>query len=284
MRRLPAVFILSAIFLFSCGIKHDFLKIHFIDARGGSAVLIQTPGGENILVDSGDVKESFKVAGYLRKEKIGRIDHLILTHPHIDHFGGAFMVLKSFDVANVYDNGLDSGDITAGSGRAGIAESYRSFIRGHVSYKRLKRGDYLSAGGVRLDVLWPPEGFPARTVNDTSLVIMVSYGKTRLLLTSDITADSERRLLLDNDDLKCDILQVSHHASIDASCAEFLEAAKPGICVITADKGMASSRVVKRIKGTGCRIFNTGEDGNITISVFDGGAKAPEVRRANQRL
>ncbi|MGV3774708.1 MAG: ComEC/Rec2 family competence protein [Verrucomicrobiales bacterium] len=87
------------------------LKIYWPDVEGGAATLIVTPAGESILVDTGmpgerDPKRIFKVA--TEKAGLKKIDHLITTHFHMDHFGGAAELAKLMPIGTVYDNGIPS--------------------------------------------------------------------------------------------------------------------------------------------------------------------------------
>src|SRR5437762_13071144 len=68
------------------------LDIYWIDSEGGGSTLIVTPSDESMLIDTGnpgerDAGRIFKVASEAAGLK--KIDHLLITHYHIDHFGGA---------------------------------------------------------------------------------------------------------------------------------------------------------------------------------------------------
>ena len=85
------------------------LDIYWIDSEGGGSTLIVTPAGESILIDSGnpggrDSARIHRVATQVAGLK--RIDHLVTTHFHIDHFGGAAELSQLMPIANVYDNGV----------------------------------------------------------------------------------------------------------------------------------------------------------------------------------
>src|SRR3954470_10275181 len=84
------------------------LDLYWIDVEGGAATLIVTPAGETVLIDTGNpgrrdpdriVKAVTEVAG------LRQIDHLIVTHYHGDHFGGALTLVEQLPVLNLYDNG-----------------------------------------------------------------------------------------------------------------------------------------------------------------------------------
>src|SRR5580765_1740523 len=93
------------------------LDIYWIDSEGGGSTLVVTPAGESVLIDSanpgprdaGRIHEVTKVPG------LERIDHLITTHLHVDHFGGAATLSQLIPIGVVHDNGIpehnpDGGD------------------------------------------------------------------------------------------------------------------------------------------------------------------------------
>ncbi len=85
------------------------LDIYWVDVEGGGATLIVTPTGESILVDSGNPFERdpgriHKVATEVAGLK--RIDHLVTTHFHVDHFGGAAELAALIPIGQVHDNGI----------------------------------------------------------------------------------------------------------------------------------------------------------------------------------
>src|SRR3954469_18868207 len=88
------------------------LDLYWIDVEGGASTLLVTPGGETVLIDTGNpgrrdpdriVKAVTEVAG------MKQIDHLIITHYHGDHFGGALTLAEQLPVMNLYDNGQFEG-------------------------------------------------------------------------------------------------------------------------------------------------------------------------------
>src|SRR4051812_18623310 len=67
------------------------LEIYWLDSEGGGSTLIVTPTGESVLIDTGnpggrDAQRIYKTATEVAGLK--RLDHVIITHFHIDHFGG----------------------------------------------------------------------------------------------------------------------------------------------------------------------------------------------------
>ena len=72
--------------------KGGYLDIYFIDVEGGAATLIVTPNNESVLIDTGNpgLRDSGRIAEVISKVAgLQSIDHLIVTHYHRDHYGGA---------------------------------------------------------------------------------------------------------------------------------------------------------------------------------------------------
>ena len=63
-------------------------KVHNIDVGQGSATLVQTLGGKNILFDTGWDFAGDRLTGYLKKIGVKKIDALVISHRHMDHIGG----------------------------------------------------------------------------------------------------------------------------------------------------------------------------------------------------
>ena len=90
------------------GISDGRLDVYWVDVEGGAATLIVTPQGESILIDTGnpgirDPQRIFKIA--TEQARLIKIDHLITTHYHRDHYGGASQLSKLIPIGTVWDNG-----------------------------------------------------------------------------------------------------------------------------------------------------------------------------------
>jgi beta-lactamase superfamily II metal-dependent hydrolase len=94
------------------------LDFYWIDVEGGGGTLIVTPAGESILIDSGWPAGSPGKQGLCAQRihaaavaaGVTKIDYFILTHYHIDHFGGVADVAKLMPIGEVLDNGIPDHD------------------------------------------------------------------------------------------------------------------------------------------------------------------------------
>jgi len=265
------IFVLLISFSFSTSVCSQPLKIHFIDVGEGEATLIETPNAENILIDSGNLITGFKLMKYLNQRNIERIDHLILTHPHLDHIGGSFLIAQSFPVENVYDNGEDLSDLLPG---ADIYRWYSELIRKRANYRALGASDRLLAGGLTLELLWPGKPFLGSDFNINSLVVMIKYKAFRCLLMADATVEVEKALLKKGE-LGAKLLKVGHHGSNDASHSEFLRAVSPEVSIISVNKnnirGYPAEEVLVRLREVGSSVYRTDRDKTVIVTVDEQG-------------
>ena len=272
MRKIWILLIFASFVISTAFADSSSLKIHFLDVGEGDSILIEAPNGETALIDAGNFITGLKVVKYLKKNTIYNLDHLIFTHPHLDHIGGAFFILQMMEVKNVYDNGEDLFELAKSSD---IYRWYDDLARKSNKYNVLRDGDSLLLGEVKLKVLWPSKPLIFSDSNANSLVIMVEYRSFRCFLTGDLTFPAEAELLKKKNCLKADVLKVGHHGFIDASSEEFLKAVLPKIAVISVNKdnirGYPSQGVVMRLKEMDVEVYRTDKDGNIVVCIEDNG-------------
>ena len=249
--------------------------IHFLDVGQGDSTLFSLPSGEIILVDAGDSSAGLKVTGYLKDLGISRIDHLIFTHLHDDHIGGIFMVMKEFDVINIYDNGFSNPD-------SYIYKDYFSLIDNSPSiYNILRTGTSLTFGEVSIEVL-NPRAQPTGNHNRDSIVMKVNYGNISVLMAGDMETVGERDLLKRSHGLSSQILKVSHHGDRDSTSDEFLKRLQPEIAIISVGEGNKYARphqeVLDRLNRTGARVYRTDINGAIILKT-DGNEYSLQTER-----
>ena len=247
-------------------------SIHFIDVGQGDASLIVS-GGSAVLIDDGDTAAGDTVVDYLSHCGIAKLDAVVATHPHEDHYGGLIDVLETFDVTAVYL-----------SDEAFTAPSYERLLdtiesRG-ISSVFPDIGDTISLGssGAVLTVLAPGAHSQNRYGDDPntwSLVLRLDSGGCSALFTGDTTAAVEQDMVKSNPAmLDCDILKVAHHGSRPSSSRSFLEAVSPKYAVISYGAGntygLPNREFFDRIAPLHTTIYETARDGTVVLNLADG--------------
>lgn len=226
---------------------HHRLRVTVLDVGQGDAILVDLPDGRLMLVDGGgfvgvpvDPGERV-ILPTLRARRRDRIDILVLTHPHPDHYGGLASVVRHVDIGEFWHggSGAETSPQPSTSGRE-LASTHDELLRLlREQGVRVRSAADLCAAGGRIDesvrVLHPcPHTLAAPSANDASLVLRVSHGRHAALLVGDAEHWAEQRLLATRADaLDADFLKVGHHGSRTSSSATFLARVTPGVAAIS---------------------------------------------------
>jgi competence protein ComEC len=140
MKRIIAAVIIALVSVSSAvaGKNDGRLDIYWVDVEGGAATLIVTPAGESVLIDTGNpgVRDSGRIFEAAAKiAGLREINHLIVTHYHRDHFGGASQLAKLIPIRAVYDNAEFDGQ------REFPEQDYKDFVAKAGKHVQIKPGN-----------------------------------------------------------------------------------------------------------------------------------------------
>lgn len=249
------------------------IRYFYLDSfyKSGDAILIQTPDGFNMLIDSGLEEVGVQVAAFLEALGVEHLDAVVNTHPHQDHAGGFLTVLKEIPADTVYRPRLSSQSSTFTRFVALLEEQ-------GLEQVFLEEGDRFALGEyVSFEVLNPPKGTTPESepswgtdvMNNYSMVLRMSYGEQRFLFTADIYRDMERRLLEEHRErLDAHLLHAPHHGAMTSSHPDFIEAVQPEAVLLSANT-LQSEVVQKRYLEHTPNVYSTAMHGHILI-VSDG--------------
>ena len=250
--------------------KDGLLKIYFFDVGQGDAIFIETPSGNQVLVDGGPDKLVVQRLGETMPFYDKDIDLIVSTHSDADHIAGLVEVLNRYEVENlIYSNTIRESALYDAWQEAVIKEGANTIDP--VTGKIIDLGN-----GVTLTILNPSKSLAGKImkkVNNDSVVLMLKYGETDVLITGDIEAKAERQIILSGADLEADILKVAHHGSKTSTTTEFLYEVSPQVAVIQVGAknryGHPTQEVLKRLEDYGIKYYRNDLDGTVKI-VSDG--------------
>ncbi len=92
--------------------KTKTLDVYWIDSEGGGSTLLVTPAGESVLIDSGNPggRDPARIIRAAKSAGLARIDFFLLTHYHVDHFGGIAEVAEQIPIGTIYQRAIPAGD------------------------------------------------------------------------------------------------------------------------------------------------------------------------------
>lgn len=239
------------------------LQVHFVDVGKADFIYIKFKN-HNIIIDAADKEPNNIVTEYLKKQDVSKIDLAVVSHAHRDHIGQMAEVIKSFSVEKFIMSKIPESLIPTG-------RTYEKMLRAlkekEVNSKIAKAGESFEIEDLKIEVLGPVK--KGKNLNDTSLVLKMTYKNVSFLFTGDAEKAEESDIIDAGYNLKVDVLKVGHHGSRTSSSENFLKKVSPKFAVISVgpDKSnLPKEEILKRIEKYCKNIHRTDLNGNIIIS------------------
>lgn len=260
--------LLAIVVLCVAAVRNTFrgpgLVVTYVDVGQGDCQIVMCDG-KSMLIDGGMEDKGSTVVSVLGKLGISYLDYVVCTHAHADHCGGLAGALSAMDA-----------EVVLAPKSEEDTEAYKNFKK-IVQSKGIKithtnPGDVFDLGGSKVEVLGPITE-DTDELNNTSLVLKISYGKTSFLFTADAESDEEHDIINSGADLRADVLKVGHHGSSGSSSYSFLREVMPKFAIIGVGKdnsyGHPHDNTLSRLRDVGATVYRTDMQGDIT-AVSDG--------------
>lgn len=251
-------------------------RVTFLDVGEGDAALVTTPAGKSLLVDGGGFLVPEKrekregrfdvgtevVVPYLKRLGIRRIDTVLLSHPHPDHYGGLIAVLDAFEVGEFWWNGESFPDESFDR----LLDRIRSK---EVPLRILRDGDLLPWDEGTVEVLYPDRIDRTRKINDNSLVVLLDLAGVGILFSGDIEKEGEK-YLQERQAPAIAILKIPHHGSRTSSSVPFIDWARPRFAIASLGEknmfGFPHEGVLEKYERRGVDLYRTDRDGAVIFA------------------
>jgi competence protein ComEC len=232
------------------------LDIYVVDVEGGNATLVVSPSGESLLIDTGNtgagaVRDATRILAAARDAGLSRIDHLIITHWHGDHYGGLSELAARIPIAHFVDHGPNVQPNRAVD--EFLNDSYLKLQSG-ARHTIAKPGDKFPLGGVDVHVVasagqvLPSALRGAGSTNPycarfkagdnnaedpQSIGSLITFGRFRAIHLGDLTKNKEFELMCPTNRIgTVDALLGLHHGQDTSNSEVLVHALQPRVAIM----------------------------------------------------
>ena len=255
------------------------LRLIFCDVGQGDGILIMTPGGSQVIIDSGPGTKIVECLGKYMPFWDRTIEMMLLTHPQKDHMEGQVEIFARYRVEKVFTTGIKS--------ESELYNAWEKELRAEMAkIYTPKAGDILILESIRgqtskevgplqanlaLEILWPDaaslsnwQSHAPKDLNDSAIVARLTYGSICAYLTGDITKEILETLV----DRTCQILKIAHHGSRTGTSESILNSVSPSIAVIQLGKnsyGHPHKEVLDLLSAKGIKVLRNDKEADIVL-------------------
>lgn len=256
----------------------DDLRIISIDVEGGAATLIITPDNQSLLLDTGwptglgnprpaaqepppppTPSSAERIVAAAKAAGLTRLDHVLITHYHVDHVGGVFDLARLIPIGHYIDHGPNREAMRENptpaqraTATATVYAQYEILAAGHRTI--MQAGETLKLNRLTVTAI-TSDGTPIAKPfakgpkadcttlttrdqiggeeNPRSLGVMLSWGKTRVLALADTTWNLENRIACPiNLTGEVDLMLANNHGTELSNSPQLYAAANPRLVLV----------------------------------------------------
>lgn len=240
---------------------NDNLKIHYIDVGQADSILIEN-NNEYMLIDGGNNVDGPLLVDYFNSLGIEEFKYLVATHPHEDHIGGLDSIIDNFDIGTIY---MPDAITTTRT----FEDLLDSIERKNLTYTIPIIDNTFKLNDCNFKIIYT--GTDTKDLNNTSIILKMTYNNTSFLFTGDATDITEEKIL--SKDIKADVLKVGHHGSKYSTTDKFLNKVNPKYAIISVGidnkYNHPATSTINKLEKNNIETYRTDQNGTI-IATSDG--------------
>ncbi|MCH3965929.1 MAG: MBL fold metallo-hydrolase [Clostridium sp.] len=235
-------------------------EVHFLYTGQSDCILVKT-GNKNYLIDTGQAYYTKRILRYLNLNKVGRLNGIIITHYHDDHYGGLIKIAKSVEVSRIYlpNNKNDIKHVLS-----------RSLSKLNIPVEYIDKGWSINSPKLHLKAIAPviknkKTSNSNSDENNNSIVLQGKIGGISYLFAGDCEKREENDMIESGLLKECDILKVPHHGINTSTDSTLLGMIKPKAAVITSNGRTPNASVIKRLLKNNVIVLRTDHQGDVIV-------------------
>ena len=182
------------------------LQVTFLDVGQGDCIFLQTENGASYLTDGGSSSVSkvgkYRMLPFLKYQGASQIKAVFVSHADSDHYNGIAELLEQAELEGIRVENLVLTDIADECRSEGYEELVELAEQNGITVQLLHEGQQLQDGELLFQCLHPSKGYRAEDLNETSMVLLVTYWEFSMLLTGDVQGAGEEHLTQELQDWK----------------------------------------------------------------------------------
>ena len=174
------------------------LQVTFLDVGQGDCIFLQTENGDSYLTDGGSSSVSkvgkYRMIPFLKYQGASQIKAVFVSHADSDHCNGIAELLEQAELEGIRVENLVLTDLADECRSEGYEELVELAGQNGITVQFLHEGQQLQDGELLFQCLHPSKGYRAEDLNETSMVLLVTYWEFSMLLTGDVQGAGEEHL------------------------------------------------------------------------------------------
>lgn len=240
--------------------------------KSGDFLMLIFPNGQTMAIDSGLPACGRHVMELIESLRIARLDYFVTSHPHSDHVGNSMTVARYF--FETAGGGIGT-YLTSGFEYKQMETALIAYLSEHGTdvCNHVRAGDRFEVGGVGIDLFNPvdedmnPDKFDDEIVNNVSLAMKFTYGKSSFLSCGDLYASRELKLAEQyGERLHADVMKTNHHGAFTSSTPAWFAAVSPKMLVSCCDD-LVWTVFNERLAAAGITNYRVSDYGLVDISM-----------------